>query len=233
MLSAQVEVLENKLHIMDTKDIRNELRVSGLPDDENAAKNELKDIIHKNLHLTLTDNEFDLKKQVPPKKRIPYNQTEQSTRENQSDKQPDQSTRESQADNQPDQSSSENQSDSMPDQRNKPKPIYKIKFNNYWKKRQIYINRYKFKRGVFVSEELTQEQSRLFYQCRIKKRSHQIKSTWTMDNKIYIRTQSDEQFEIKNIDHLQFVVNRHSSTENTNTNTDHDEQEVSESNTDS
>lgn len=85
------------------------------------------------------------------------------------------------------------------------KPIM-LTFNNDWKRRSIYAKRVRVGRNVFLSEDLNKEESSLYFQCRKAKREGKIKSTWTMNHKIFILTFKDEKTEIENKELLDLVI---------------------------
>ena len=76
----------------------------------------------------------------------------------------------------------------------KPRPI-KIKFNNIWDKRNIYMNRIKKLQnsGIFINEDLMQDKAKLAYEARILRRKRIIHSVFTQDGNVYFRrTQESE-----------------------------------------
>ena len=56
-------------------------------------------------------------------------------------------------------------------------------------RKKLYANRTKLKgTNIFISECLTREQQKLFYECRKLKKLGKIANTWTRDQEIFIKT---------------------------------------------
>ena len=81
-------------------------------------------------------------------------------------------------------------------------------FKNDWIRRQIYMKRVKIGRGVFLSEDLTREESTLFYKCRMAKKDNIIKSTWTFNHKIFILTNEDIKVEVNSQEQIELIARR-------------------------
>ena len=77
-------------------------------------------------------------------------------------------------------------------------PLHIVKFFNMWTRRAIYKNRTKLKgTNVFISEPLTKQQQALFFRCRTLCRARELKSTWTYESIIYVRSWDGTQRAIK------------------------------------
>ena len=76
-----------------------------------------------------------------------------------------------------------------------PPPVTHIAtFSSVWKRRDVYSSRTKLRgTGIFLAEDLTKEEGKLAFLCRQKRKDKKIKSTWTFNHKIYIRTLDDTQ----------------------------------------
>ena len=73
------------------------------------------------------------------------------------------------------------------------KPFAVVKFNNIWKKRELYSARGGLRgTDVFMSEDISAKQRALFYQCRQLRKKREIKQTWTQDMVVYILTHDGE-----------------------------------------
>lgn len=84
--------------------------------------------------------------------------------------------------------------------------IHKIALNNIWKRKQLYQARSKLKgTSIYISENLTKEQELTFYKCRVLRKSKVIKSTWTFENRIYIRTLDDKQHKVDSENDLKLL----------------------------
>ena len=83
-----------------------------------------------------------------------------------------------------------------------------VKFHNIWKKRQIYRNRMQLTSRIFINEDLTKEKSQIFYQSRNLKKQKAIKTTWTQDGTVYIRTNTDEKIMINNVKELNDAIGK-------------------------
>lgn len=88
-----------------------------------------------------------------------------------------------------------------------------IEFNSCWDKRAAYKARTRLRshdyEGVFINEDLTEEQADLFYIARAAKKQKLIKSAWTMNGATYIsKTVRGEQEmqEIASKEHLKLLL---------------------------
>ena len=77
------------------------------------------------------------------------------------------------------------------------KQITAIKFENIWKKQELYVTRDGLQgTDVFMSEDRSVKQRTLFYQCWQLRKKQAIKQTWTQDLVVNIRTQDGEKIVI-------------------------------------
>ena len=90
--------------------------------------------------------------------------------------------------------------------------MHVVKFKNIWKKRLTYRNRIQLRSRIYINEDLTKEKSQLFYQCRNMKKQKAIKTTWTQDGTVYIRTNEDEKLMINNQKELTDALAKHKGT---------------------
>ena len=68
-----------------------------------------------------------------------------------------------------------------------------VKFNNIWKRREIYTARSGLKdTDIFLNEDLDAEDRQLFYHCRQLKKKNKILATWTKELKIYVKGKDNE-----------------------------------------
>ena len=69
----------------------------------------------------------------------------------------------------------------------------RIRFQQDQLKDQVYANRVKLKgTDIYLSECLSREKQKLFYQCRQLRKKSKIKATWTTNENIFIRTLDNE-----------------------------------------
>ena len=95
-------------------------------------------------------------------------------------------------------------------------PLHFVKVFNMWTRRVIYKNRAKLKgTNVFISEPLTKQQHALFYHCRTMCRAWELKSTWTYESIIYVRSWDSTQLAIKEEGDLRGLSSETNSNKNT------------------
>jgi len=71
---------------------------------------------------------------------------------------------------------------------------YLVTFKSPWEAQLIYSQRLQNLRNenVYISEDLTVSESRLFYKARQLKKNNLIHSTWTREGKVYVRKRVDQ-----------------------------------------
>lgn len=71
----------------------------------------------------------------------------------------------------------------------KVRPIL-VEFSTVWDKRKVYAARFSLKQhgfdGVFINEDLTKDQLKVFYHARIAKKDRMIENTWTSGGMVFI-----------------------------------------------
>ena len=71
---------------------------------------------------------------------------------------------------------------------------YLITMKSYWHTQQVYKTRLKNLKNenIFISEDLTIAESRLFFKTRQLKKAGKIHTTWTSEGKVFIRLSPDQ-----------------------------------------
>ena len=90
-----------------------------------------------------------------------------------------------------------------------PRPIL-VSMSNHWDKRKLYAARVKLRlKGMpqtFINEDLFKLQSEVFYYARKLKQDKLIKTTWTSDGSVFIRTTNGVDFLIGSVDDIRKAV---------------------------
>ena len=93
-------------------------------------------------------------------------------------------------------------------------PTFLLKFNNVWRRHEIYTARLKLRgTNIYISENLDREKQRLFYQCHLLRKQNVIEQTWSRDLKIYVRTKTGTVIEVKDQQTLNDVGTHPNTTE--------------------
>ncbi len=67
-----------------------------------------------------------------------------------------------------------------------------LMFNNYWTRKLVFDRRLDLKgTDVFISDDLTQEQASLLFQCRQIRTHGYLTSCWSVINRIMLKRTSD------------------------------------------
>ena len=83
--------------------------------------------------------------------------------------------------------------------RTKPRDII-VKFVSYRQRNMFYRARTSMKdrgyKGVFINEDLTKSRSKLLYEARLRVKSGQLKSAWSSDGTILIKSTNDDEVDV-------------------------------------
>ncbi len=83
-----------------------------------------------------------------------------------------------------------------------------VMFTNIWRRNTCFERKTKLKgTNTFISEDLSPEDAKLFYEARKMKKEEKISATWTNKNVIFVKTgYSSIPMAIRNIEHLKEIV---------------------------
>lgn len=173
----RIKKLEDLIHIKERNTRLKNLKVTGLTGPSvEDYKTQFIELVDSNLKIKLTKDDFDVKAPPPP-------------------------------DPTPAEAAAQSKTQSVNQNNGSKKPVnVMFTFINDWTRRMIYTKRVHIGRNIFLSEDLTRDESSLYYHCRMAKREKKIKSTWTMNHKVFILTFMDEKVEIPNKELLDLVV---------------------------
>ena len=75
-----------------------------------------------------------------------------------------------------------------------PEPVtVLVSFHNIWLRKQVYYSKKALRNTkIFVSEDLSKEDSHLFYLCRQLRKQGKIKAAWTKEMTVFIKTLTDD-----------------------------------------
>ena len=82
-----------------------------------------------------------------------------------------------------------------------------VSFNNCWDRKKLYMARMKLRSAglnkVFINEDLTKNQSELFFHARKAKQNKRVHNTWTNNGSVFIRLKKDtEEMILKSVEDL-------------------------------
>ncbi len=90
--------------------------------------------------------------------------------------------------------------------RTKPRAVI-VKFTTYNTRRRLYEARMK-SADVFISEDLTQQRSRLYYNARLERRAGRFQHVWSRDGRIHVRLYDNSVKVITTLAQLDDVVDQ-------------------------
>lgn len=85
-----------------------------------------------------------------------------------------------------------------------------VSMNNHWDKRKLYAARMKLRQkgmaSTFINEDLFKLQSEIFFYARKAKQDKTIKTTWTTNGSVFIKTNSGVDFLVRSIEDIKSAV---------------------------
>ena len=181
----RIAQLEDKIQSNEQIERIHNLRFTGMPSDVERCKEKVIEIATNNLSTAITGSDFQINNiQMRAQKPVPVSKMADPTPAE----------------------AAKNDLKHENHEENKDSSTITVRFNNVWQRRKIYANRFRSGSNIFITEDLTREQSKLFYTCRQAKKKNQIKNTWTLNNKIFVLTNDDQKIHIRHTSQIDCIT---------------------------